>query len=587
MQTPATTTNDPAPPTGGRLGRSWMIAALCLLTIALLTISFAPYGAWFLAYVALVPWTLAVVTGPLPRRTILIAALAGLVYWLGNLYWLIWVTPIGYGAGSFYLTFYWIAAALLLRPMARRGWPMWLCLPVIWVSLEFVRAHLIGFPWSFLAHSQYGRISLIQIADLTGQYGVSFAVAMVNGLFVDLLLWRLRGAGGRRRLIRATAVTTAVFVALIGYGQWRLGQDTRSAGPRIGVVQQAVRTTLAGPERLGGVDNPDDPYAVLDAVYDDYLAASEAFVDDECDLVVWPEGVLPYGMNPEVWTGWREIPPEYVQDLRDIARLSIKLDCPILAGGGTYHADPDRREKYLLRNSALWFDRTHRAGPVYSKMHLVPFSEYVPFKRAWPWLHGLLRRAVPPSMEQNDPGPAPVQFTLRRGESIWHLAAPICYEGTFARVCRQLVTRRGRKSVDLLANMSNDGWFVWPGDGGGAALSAEHAQHLVSYCFRAVENRVPVIRAVNTGISASIDSEGRIVASLGEIGDGWRLQPARAGRLLLSDLASQADDVTSGPRVLVDSRESLYSLMGDLFAMGVSLIAAVMAGVVMLRKPID
>jgi apolipoprotein N-acyltransferase len=102
----------------------------------------------------------------------------------------------------------------------------------------------------------------------------------------------------------------------------------------------------------------------------------------------------------------------------------------------------------------------------------------------------------------------------------------------------------------MLVNLSNDGWFVWPGRR--APPSTEHAQHLVHYCFRAVENRVPVLRAANTGISASIDSSGRIVETLGY----------RPGSLAV--------------KVLVDGRTSLYSIAGDVFAIAVSAAGAAM-----------
>ncbi len=107
-------------------------------------------------------------------------------------------------------------------------------------------------------------------------------------------------------------------------------------------------------------------------------------------------------------------------------------------------------------------------------------------------------------------------------------------------------------------------------------MSVEHAQHLMAYCFRAVENRVPVLRAVNTGISASIDSNGRIVASLpgwGKFSDGT---PAVSGVLLLSGAnAPLGGAITLGPKILVDSRVSRYSLIGDVFAYFVCAAAAI------------
>jgi apolipoprotein N-acyltransferase len=184
-------------------------------------------------------------------------------------------------------------------------------------------------------------------------------------------------------------------------------------------------------------------------------------------------------------------------------------------------------------------------------------------------------------MSQIEPGTDFTRFELQRGGRKWHLAAPICYEGTFARVCRQMVVQDGRKAAEILVNISNDGWFVWRWGSWAGQGSAEHAQHLVHYCFRAVENRVPVVRAVNTGISASIDSNGRIV---GEVRGPSGRSAMLSGTLLLK--SSEADSPTASapaaptgilrsklPQVLVDSRVSLYSIVGDLFAQAVSLTA--------------
>ena len=265
-------------------------------------------------------------------------------------------------------------------------------------------------------------------------------------------------------------------------------------------------------------------------------------------------------------------------------KLSEKLGCPILAGGTTYHSNPDplnERDLWVTRNSAVWFDQQHPGANVYSKRHLVPFSEYVPFKKSWPGLHKLLRKFVPPVMSQLDPGPAEVTFKLTRPDGQWSLAAPICYEGTFARVCRRMAKGADGNRVDLLANLSNDGWFVYRRRGGSYQASSEQAQHLAAYCFRAVENRIPIVRSVNTGISASIDSTGRIVAKLALIMDNYKKYTMVSGTLLLDGAKKDSGRDTylrgHGPQVLVDSRVSLYSLVGDVFAMCVSAVAVLLA----------
>ena len=599
---------------------------MCVLTAVLLTICFPPFGRWYLAYVALVPWLLALAGESSRRWTLLWGWLGGLIFWAVNLYWLWWITLLGYAAAVLYLSVYWLVAACLIRAAVRRNWPLWLVTPVIWVALEYARAYVIsGFPWFYLAHSQYARVPLIQIADLTGHYGLSFFVAMVNGAIADLFSFPLfaptpGGARLSRSIVRGLAACLLALAGLLSYGSWRLGQQATQPGPVIGIVQQAFPIFLhrrsAPPE----------------TIFNAHLQASEAFVGAGCDLVIWPETMLPRGLNPEMlerdlaqiggedlralaaeffgpeameekysvpWLrqavqriidGSHDSAGEEIVGLKHYARqieaLSKRLGCPLLAGGATVHYDPlplAPADRWVARNSALWFDADWRASAEYAKMHLVPFSEYVPFKAAWRWLYRSLRWFVPPVMEQLEPGREKTIFQLSRPGGAWRLCSPICYEGTFARICRKLTVREGKKAADIIVNISNDGWFVWNWRDGLYRGSAEHPQHLSQYCFRAVENRTPVVRAVNTGISGSIDSAGRIVATVDQLG----LRTMVAGTLLLDGRRDSQGEMLAGhgPKILVDQRVSLYSLVGDVFAQMVSLVAVGLMIVLLVKRP--
>lgn len=637
------------------LDRRLSLALLCLLTVVLLSVSFAPFDAWYLAYVAFVPWLIAVEGGTRGRSTLLFAWLAGLLFWAINLYWLWWVTLLGYALLVVYLSAYWLVAAWLIRGGARRNVPTWVTLPVVWVALEYARAYLLsGFPWFYVAHTQYACTRLIQICDVTGQYGVSFVVLWVNGVAVDLLTAPLfarapeRRAVPVRRHLVALAASLAAIAALLGYGQWRLGQDTQSPGPVVGVVQETIPVWLGptpkAPDRRTQRKWDASPYEVFD-MHCEWTRGS--FTDAGCDLVIWPETVLPRGMNREVLEvnvadlsladarslalqvvpmpaaelkgarrselrrylqlvirgraeGVTSRGPSLESLARRLGRLSDDVGCPILAGGPAVHPNgkpTGELDRWMHHNSALWFEGNWRNKAEYAKVHLVPLSEYVPFKHSLPRLYRTLRSFVPPQMPQVEPGKRLTAFALTRRGRTWHVATPICYEGTFARVCRRMVVQDGEKVVDILANLSNDGWFVWPWRPRVGQASAEHVQHLVQYCFRAVENRVPVVRAVNTGISASIDSNGRIV---GELRLGGRRAGMVSGTMLLKDAGDGGADAAAGhgdagggptstspgtvpagrsrfPQVLVDSRVSLYSIVGDAFAQGVSVAAIVLA----------
>jgi len=615
------------------LRRRLSVALLCALTIVLLSVSFAPFDISLFAYIALVPWMLALSDGARRRWTLLWAWLAGLVFWAANLYWLWWITLLGYAALVLYLSAYWFVAAVVVRSAWRRNLPMWLAFPIVWTALEFARAHVIsGFPWLFLAHSQYAQTRLIQVCDLTGQYGVTFFVAMVNGLIVDVLASPLifrPEAGPRltRRVLVALAVVLATLVALLGYGTFRLSQDTQQEGPVLAFVQCSFRNTLHGR------DKPAEE--ILSTV----LKLARPLEGKGCDLVIGPETTLPPGLNrevlkldladldgellrglafrfagPKVWqvesdevlrafldeqlfallpTGALSDPWTVPYDASRLAMAGLvrdasrRLGCPVLIGGETWHANRApiiRGDEWLQKNSAVMYDGKGPREGIYAKMHPVPFSEYVPFKRSWPWLHRTLRGFVPPVMSQLEPGgdASPLELAAGEGEPPWYLATPICYEGAFARVCRRLVraTPREHKGRLILANLSNDGWFVWRSGDGALHESTEHYQHLAAYCFRAVENRVPVVRAVNTGVSASIDSNGRIVAAIEQRGTRTLVN----GAMLLDGAPGGGPALAHGPRVLVDERITVYSSSGDVFAAAASLAAVAMVVVLAWKR---
>jgi apolipoprotein N-acyltransferase len=250
------------------------------------------------------------------------------------------------------------------------------------------------------------------------------------------------------------------------------------------------------------------------------------------------------------------------------------LGCPVLAGGSTQASPAGQRQK-LRRNSAILYQLDSRGrleiAQVYSKSLLVPFGEYVPFGPGDSfeilWLHRWLRSFVPESMPQLEPGSGPVSFSLAP-KSQARFAVPICYEGVFDRYCRNLAYRGGRKQADLLVNISNDGWFIHV-QPGRSSPSTELDQHLAQYVFRAIENRLPVVRAVNVGISGQIDSNGRIIKVV-------RQDDRKA--MVAGTLVAQT---------LVDSRRSPYSLVGDGFAYLVCLVAVVGAALLVRASFLD
>ena len=176
-------------------------------------------------------------------------------------------------------------------------------------------------------------------------------------------------------------------------------------------------------------------------------------------------------------------------------------------------------------------------------MHPVPFSEYIPLRKTVPVIRELVIYFSPYNFDYSlEHGSSAEIFTVtsRDGQSSYRFSTPICYEGSVADLCRRFVLPASGDKIDFLVNISNDGWFN---------ASWELSQHLVCYVFRAVENRIPIARAVNTGISGFVDSNGRLYNLVEENG------------------RTRGVAGISSAHLQVDSRVSLYSRLGDWFAL--------------------
>ncbi|MFH0981942.1 MAG: apolipoprotein N-acyltransferase [Planctomycetota bacterium] len=531
-----------------------VIALLAAVTVGLKSLIFAPISIGPLAYLCLVPWLLVVVTSNYPRRVYLASFGVGLVFYLINLWWISHVTGAGYVALSAYLAVYFPLMACPLRHWARRRrLPMALGLPVVWVACEYARAWMLtGFPWFFLAHSQYRFLSLIQIADLGGAYAVSFMVAAVNGALVDLLLPRLGVAPETAPRGRRVGPVFAglLFVAALVYGQVQLRRNTMSPGPRVAVIQGAY------PLYLDDDLNQDRPEEKA-ARYFEFMSAAAA---DAPDLFLLPETPWRMILNRE----FLDLDPAELEsnrrwDLRWSRQCSNlfqawarEMHATVVTGGFSAVMQPlNLLAGELNYNSAFVFAPDGAPLGRYDKNHLVVFGEFVPFRYGklrplYLWLHQFMPLAWGREYEYSlTSGNGFRIFTMQAASQNgreYRFGTPICYEDVMPYVCRRFATGPdGTKRADFLLNISNDGWFVY---------SNELPQHLAVGAFRAVENRVGIARAVNTGISGFIDPDGRI-----------RDLVTRDGRC-----HGPGIDGFAVSQVMVDARHPLYSRIGDVFA---------------------
>jgi len=500
------------------------------LAVLLLVLAFPPVGWGWAAHAALAPLALVAIGSDRRHRLYWSAWASGFLGWAWMIHWIGAVTTGGWLALAAWQGLYVLAAVWAIRRLARgRRWPLAAVVPMVWVSLELVRGAWPagGFGWFSLAHSQApwrageaaGR--LVQAADLFGEPAVSFLVAASGGTLADVLLTCGRRRVGRRRLegrrrlkhrLRAWGppVAWGLLLALAWqYGERRLraSPEALEAPARVAVVQTNRRQDNTAPL------TPDES----EAAWDQLLLLTRRAAEAAPDLVVWPETVVPAALNAEARTfyaragsGWRGQARYHEAILTLVRREHMNL----LLGAHAWLAfesvalpDGSRRQLPARQRNAAYLYTPDRAEPRarYDKIHRVPFGEYLPWIEHWPWLKRQVIAWVSPwgTDYTIEAGKGPVILPVPVG---WNramaVASPICFEDTVPRLVRRMMyAPDGTKRADLLVNLTNDGWF---------AGTAEGTQHQQIAVLRAIENRVPVARSVNTGPSGFIDSSGRI-----------------------------------------------------------------------------
>jgi len=362
-------------------------------------------------------------------------------------------------------------------------------------------------------------------------YGLTFLVAMVNAV-----LWlgleranhvrdwlRLHGELAPASL-RPSLVAASLLLASVVYGHIRLSHEPFADGPQVAIIQGNLPQDIKN-------EKGDEMISHFGKLVNEAVTGQP-----KPDLVIWPEtsyagAWVDVGPGVAVDSGTTEFQRGYNMSRSVIREDMAFWQTPMLLGLNTFQWESDNKEwRY---NSALLVDATGKPVARYDKIHLVPFGEYVPLEKYLPFMTAFTPYDKAYSCK---PGESWTRFPIAAGGRTYHFGCVICYEDTDATLARQYV-RPSSEGVDFIVNISNDGWF----DG-----TAEHEQHLAISRFRAVETRRSVVRAVNMGISAIIDSDGRIVALPGETWSKSKKVPA----------------VIRGT-VPIDTRTSLYARFGD------------------------
>ncbi|HEX2768151.1 MAG TPA: apolipoprotein N-acyltransferase [Geobacteraceae bacterium] len=483
---------------------TWRDYLLALLAGVLMALSFPKPDFSVLAWFAFVPLLLAIARKS-PAQAFRLGMVCGLTAYGGLLYWLNIVMTL-YGnlpaIVSFclfllltaYLALYVGIIARLVRRGEIAGISPLLSFPCLWVGFEYLRSFaLTGFPWASLGYTQYRILPLIQIADITGVYGLSFLIALAN----VVLLRIIKGAVMRGHSVypaKSAALLLLLLVMTLGYGFMRLNSVEHGIPLKIALIQGNISQDVKW-----------DP-----AFQESTVAVYEKLTRLACaggsDLVVWPESAAPF----------------YFQDsdryTSRIKRLAANVKSYLVVGSPAYDIDGGN-VKY--RNSAYLLSETGEVLGRSDKIHLVPFGEYVPLAKFLPFVHKLVV-----GIGDFSPGTATVPLSIGKGK----IGILICFEGIFPELSRGYVKAGSR----LLVNITNDAWY---------GRSSAPYQHLSMTVFRAVENRVPLVRAANTGITAIIDSRGHI-----------------RGMTQLFKEAYLTGEVRLG------DRETIYTRYGDIFA---------------------
>ncbi len=442
-----------------------------------------------LAYLSMVPLFLVFYRSPY-RRGVFYGASFGVLqtmlvnFWLGtfSLVSLQFVTVV-------YVVEYTIFMYVLLWVF--KHWRTYgpLVFAVAWVGFDYVRSlGFLGFPWGMLGPSQYQFLPLIQIASVTGVWGVTFIVTLVNaGIAHSFIKWyegpseAFDGLRASIRTLRPTLTAAAVVIVAVAGGA--VSMHAVSARP----VERTVRVAL--------IQQDTDPHK------NDYAATFKTLRDltNEAmkahpNLVVWSETA--FVPNIRRWSGMDPNKYPLAKLVDEFLSYQKGLHTWLVTGNDDYTVSRDQFGNEVRKdyNAAVLFSPDGERMQTYHKIHLVPFTEYFPYQKQLPWLYHLLQSY---DVYLWEPGTQHVVFDTPDIT----FSTPICFEDSFPNDVRQFVT----KGAQAIINLSNDYWSL---------SKVEGKQHYINSLFRAVENRRPLLRATASGLTAYVNPEGRLIGEV-------------------------------------------------------------------------
>ena len=440
---------------------------------------FPKIGLWPLVWICQVPLLLVSFRETSTFRSLLLGAVAGLAFFFGTCHWIAGVL-LNYGGlpwigaqllflllalylSSFYALFSWSFARLSLSAPSICFW----LAPALWVSTEYLRAQVLtGFPWCLLGYGLVDAINLSQIVKWTGVYGLSFAAISVSAFVAEAVVRPSRSAA-----LRLGSVASVLLCLT-----WGLSWTGKERGKATHLVR-IVQTSIDLDQKLDAVTKS----SLLDELAKLSIPSEQPQIyagSDVLRLILWPETPAAFYFNHDA---------EFRRRMENIA---ISARAYFFLGFVDFRprsSDSADRDPY---NSVAMISPDGRAISQYDKVHLVPFGEYIPYQNLFFFVDKISTEAG-----NFRPGDRVVVTRLDNQRSAGTF---ICYEAVVPDLVRQFA----RDGSQLFVNVTNDAWF---------GESAAPFQHLVMARMRAIENHRYLLRAANSGISAIIDPDGRIV----------------------------------------------------------------------------
>jgi len=455
---------------------------LVILSALLLILSFFKFNLGFLTWIALIPLLCALKDCSL-KKSFVLGLLFGFVFCWGIIYWLhftlyrhaaliLWASIVSVILVAIYFSFFFAFFTLSLNYIRQRtNLSLIISAPMLWTSLELIRSlGSLGMPWVLLGGSQWRYPAIIQISTITGVYGVSFLIVMVNATIATVISSQWSVVRGKIK--ENFILISVVFILLLlsfSYGLVVLKEPSikdRTSTIQVSIIQPNIDQEQKWDMRY------------KTTVMDTLVRLTKEVRRDAPDLIVWPETCIP---------GYLESEPEFYSPIKELIQKSKSY---FIIGSMSKKG----KEKH---NTAFFLSPEGKILDYYHKIHPVPFAERFPkqdYFSSFSWYKEMVRILGEEGYEPINLGNKYVVFNVLYTK----IGVPVCFEMIFPDLIRRFV----KNGAEIIVNISDDAWFD--------QMTVPYWHHFSASVFRAIENRVNIVRATNTGISGFIDPYGRI-----------------------------------------------------------------------------